>query len=418
MDYNSAMDQKTSPNQDEFIGKWQDELRRIWDELPGDKRKELTQALGRLPGDPKGWRRLIHHALEHIRLATGGKRHVAIVGPVNVGKSTLYNTLIRSTDDRAEVSAVPGTTRQPQMADAGIFTVIDTPGADAAGVVGLDEKESALDAAGRADFLLVLFDAVHGIRTPEQVLFSELRGLDKPFVVALNKIDLVSKERSAVLGKAAAALGLESDQLIPLSARKGKGIDRLLLAVTKSEPEIVAALGAALPRYRWDLAQSVIGRSASSAAAIAITPLPFLDFFPLTGLQITMVMTIARIFEYRITLARARELIATLGIAFLGRTLFYELSKFGGPPGWMLAAAVAAGTTVALGYASVVWFERGETLSRMTLDRISRTVIQTVLDHIRGIWQRKPDRSSLREKVREALHSLPDFRIDREASED
>jgi uncharacterized protein (DUF697 family) len=127
-----------------------------------------------------------------------------------------------------------------------------------------------------------------------------------------------------------------------------------------------------------------------------------------------MVMTIARIFKYRITLARARELIATLGMAFLGRTLFYELSKLGGPPGWMLAAAVAAGTTVALGYASIVWFERGETLSRKTLDRISRMVVQTVLDHIRGIGRRRPDRSSLRDKVREALRSLPDFRIDEE----
>ncbi len=408
------MDEKTSPKQDEFIGRWQDEFRRIWGELPANKREELTRALDKLPGDPKGWRRLIHHAVEHIRLAVGGKRHVAIVGPVNVGKSTLYNTMIRSADDRAKVSAVPGTTRQTQRADAGLFTVIDTPGADAAGAVGLEEKESALEAAGTADFLLVIFDAVHGIRKPEQVLFSELRALDKPFVVALNKIDLVSKERSAVLGKAAAALYLESDQLIPLSARKGQGIDRLLLAVAKSEPEIVAALGAALPRYRWDLAQSIIGRSASSAAAIAITPLPFLDFFPLTGLQVTMVMTIARIFKYRITLARAREFIATLGIAFLGRTLFYELSKFGGPPGWMLAAAVAAGTTVALGYASIVWFERGENLPRMTLDRISRTVVQTVLDHIRGIGQRRPDRSSLREKVREALQSLPDFRIGEE----
>jgi small GTP-binding protein len=414
MDYNSDMDENTSPNQKEFIGRWQDEFRRIWDELPDNKRVELTRVLDRLPGDPKGWRRLIHHAVEHIRLATGGKRHVAIVGPVNVGKSTLYNTLIRSADDRAKVSAVPGTTRQPQRADAGLFTVIDTPGADAAGAVGLEEKESALEAAGTADFLLVLFDAVHGIRKPEQVLFSELRALDKPCVAALNKIDLVSKERSAVLGKAAAALGLESDQLIPLSARKGQGIDRLLLAVVKSEPGIVAALGAALPQYRWELAQSVIGRSASSAAAIAVTPLPFLDFFPLTGLQITMVMTIARIFKYRITLARARELIATLGMAFLGRTLFYELSKLGGPPGWMLAAAVAAGTTVALGYASIVWFERGETLSRKTLDRISRMVVQTVLDHIRGIGRRRPDRSSLRDKVREALRSLPDFRIDEE----
>jgi small GTP-binding protein len=76
-------------------------------------------------------------------VVTGDKRRVTIVGPANVGKSTLYNQLIRNAAGRAEVSAVPGTTRVSQTADAGLFAVVDTPGADAVGGVGEVEKERA-----------------------------------------------------------------------------------------------------------------------------------------------------------------------------------------------------------------------------------------------------------------------------------
>lgn len=392
----------------EFVGKLGEDIRRAWDELPKGTRRELAHALGLMPRDLKGWRGLIDQAVEQVRLATGDKQQVAIVGPTNVGKSTLYNMLIRSSGDRARVSAMPGTTRIPQQADAGLFVIIDTPGADAVGAVGVEEKERALAAASRVDLLMVLFDATHGIRAPEKALFDELMALGKPTVVALNKVDLVTREKEKVLGTTAAALGLESEQLIPLSAKKGQGIDRLLLAVAKSEPGIVAALGAALPEYRWKLAQTVIGRAASTAAAIAVTPLPFLDFFPLVGIQTAMVLGVARIYAYKITLARMRELISTFGIGLLGRTLFYELSKFGGPPGWLVASGVAAGTTFALGYASIAWFDRGERLSRQAVRRISRVVSQAVTEQLKNLGQRKPQRITLRQRIKETLDDLPD----------
>jgi len=392
----------------EFVGRLGDDIRRAWDELPKGTRRELAHALGLMPRDLKGWRGLIDQAVEQVRLATGDKQQVAIVGPTNVGKSTLYNMLIRSSGDRARVSAVPGTTRIPQQADAGLFVIIDTPGADAVGAVGVEEKERALAAASRVDLLMVLFDATHGIRAPEKALFDELMALGKPTVVALNKIDLVTREKAKVLGTTAAALGLDSEQLIPLSAKKGQGIDRLLLAVAKSEPGIVAALGAALPEHRWKLAQTVIGRAASTAAAIAVTPLPFLDFFPLVGIQTAMVLGVARIYAYKITLARVRELISTFGIGLLGRTLFYELTKFGGPPGWLVASGVAAGTTFALGYASIAWFDRGERLSRQAVRRISRVVSQAVTEQLKNLGRRKPQRITLRQRVKETLDDLPD----------
>ena len=391
----------------EFVGRWPEEIRRLWGRLPPETRTNLISALGVMPADLKQWRGLINQAVEHLRLAAGAKQKVAIVGPANVGKSTLYNQLIQSRTDRAVVSAVPGTTRQAQEADAGLFALVDTPGADAAGAVGQEEKERALAAARGADVLVVMFDAAHGVRGPERALFGDLMRLEKPTVVALNKMDLVRGERTAVLAQAAGALGISTEQVIPLSAKEGPGVERVLLAVAKTEPGIVAALGAALPEYRWKLAGASITRAASTAAAIAVTPLPFLDFIPLIAVQTAMVLGLARIYAYKITLTRARELIMTFGLGLLGRSLFYELSKFGGPPGWLVGAAVAAGTTVAMGYAAAAWFDRGERLSRQGVKQISLSVSQTLVARLRNLGRRQPQKITLQEQVRKALQELP-----------
>jgi len=387
-----------------FLGQWREELSKTWDSLPKRSREELERVLNQLPGGLKGWRELTDHAVRQVRLVSGSKSKVAIVGPANAGKSTLYNLLLRPGEAQAEVSAVPGTTRLVQEGEAGLFSVIDTPGTDA--TYGVEERERALLAAAQADVLVVLFDAGHGIRGPEREIFDRLVGLRVPMVVGLNKIDLVPRERAEVLGKAAAALGIRSDEIVPVSALHGEGAERLLRAVAESEPEIVAALGQALPAYRWKLSQAVIIRSASAAAAIGLTPLPFVDFIPLVALQISMVLAVGRIYSYRITWARGRELLATVGIGALGRTLFYELSKFGGPPGWVLAAAVAAGTTAALGYASALWFERDEGLTREHLRAMSKAFSQVVVERLRSRGKRRPGRASLRELVQQAMEEF------------
>ena len=367
----------------------------------------MLGGLGLLPGDMKGWRGLIDRAVDHVRVTVGDRHQVAIVGPANVGKSTLYNQLIRSRADRAVVSAVPGTTRRAQEADTGLFAVIDTPGADAVGGVGEEERQRALAAAQAADVLVVLFDATHGIRPAEQLLFQDLIALGKPTVVGLNKMDLVRSERAAVIGKAATDLGISAEQILPLSAKEGHGVERVLLAVAKTEPRIVAALGEALPVYRWKLSQAVIARTASTAAAIAVTPLPIIDFIPLVGVQSAMVLSLARIHAQKITLARARELMLTFGLGLLGRSLFYELSKFGGPPGWLLAAGVAVGTTVALGYAVTAWFERGERMSPQSLRQTGRAASQAVMEQLRDLGRKRPSRITLRQRVDQALDELP-----------
>ena len=394
---------------------WSREIRRAWERLPPDKQSALLRTVDLLPADADRLRGLIAEAGDHVKQAFGDRSAVTIVGPANVGKSTLYNQLLASGQPRAEVSAVPGTTRRAQRASAGVFTIVDTPGADSAGPLGAEERDRALESAKEADVLIVLFDALHGIRPPEQALFKQLRQLEKPLVVGLNKMDLVPRvDRKDVRSQAEEALGLERGELLLLSAKEGEGLERLLLDVARAEPRIVAALGAALPAYRWSLSQSVIAKAASTSAAIAVTPIPIVDFIPLLAVQASMVLSLARIYRYDLSLSRARELLAAFGAGLLGRTLFYELSKFGGPPGWLVAAGVAVGTTTALGYASTVWFDRGARLSGEEIREIATAVGGSVVDRLRDLGRSKPDRQTLKERIDASLHELEGLRSRRE----
>jgi len=392
----------------EFPPGVRERLRAAWEKLPENGRNQLIRALSHFPGSLGGWRELMRLALAQVRLATGEKRRIAIVGPANVGKSTLYNQLLRDRADLAEVSPIPGTTRVSQSADAGLFAVVDTPGADAAGAVGEVEKERALASAREADLLVIVFDAVHGVKRGEEQLFRELAALDRPHVVVLNKVDLLAneRERTRVKEVAARTLGLSADQIVSCVAKNGKHVEDVLLAVAKAEPEIVAALGAALPAYRRGLAWSVTTKAGATAAAIAITPLPILDVFPLLAVQTSLVLGIARIYGERITLVRAREMLATFGLGLLGRTLFLELSKLGGPPGWLLAAAIASSTTVVMGRAAALWFERGERARASDLRAESRALTKRVLDALKKLG-RRPKREVLRREIEQALPESP-----------
>jgi len=383
-------------------------VRKIWEALgPNEKASFLSLLVG-FPADTNLVKLLVKLSTAQIRQAFGSKHQVAIVGPTNVGKSTLYNQLVQNKGDQAVVGPLPGTTTENQQADAALFTVVDTPGADAVGSVGEREKSLALSAAANADFLVLVFDAIQGIKKTEQELFNELSALHKPFVVVMNKIDLVpGKDLQALISNASGNLGLEPDQIVPIVAKDGKNLGKVLLAVAATEPEMVAALGQALPEYRWQLAWQTIVRSASISAAVALAPLPVIDFVPLVVTQSIMVVSIARIYNYRITPQRATELVATFGLAFLGRTLFQELSKLGGLPGWLLSAAIASSTTVVMGYAAVRWFETGQKLSTEAIKKLTQGMTAYLLETLKGRGKRKPGQKGLRERITQALESSP-----------
>ncbi len=381
--------------------------RAIWNRLSPADRKMIEDVIKAFPSQGNLINLLLKLASGQLKTFRGTKHRVAIVGPTNVGKSTLYNQFARRKEDRAEVSPLPGTTRQNQQAESDLFFMVDTPGADAAGTSGQNEAEQALNAASNADFLVIMFDAIQGIKRTELEIYQQLAAMNKPVIVVMNKIDLVRKDKQRVIDGAADTLHLQPDQIIPIVAKTGENLEDVIIAIAVTEPEIIAALGQAMPQYRWQLSWRAIISAASASAVIALTPLPVIDFIPLAATQTVMVLSIARIYNYQITLERAREIIATFGLGFLGRMLFEELSRLGGIPGWLLGAAIASSTTVVMGYAASIWFDTGERVSNETLKRMTGDITRSLLDALKNLGKGRPNRRSLREQIEQTLQNLP-----------
>lgn len=387
----------------------QEMIGQVWDGLSEEQRRDFEQLLSLIPESLKPLKDIMTLIVDQYRPAFGTKRQIAIVGPVNVGKSTLYNQLVLRKEDEAAVSPVPGTTRENQAANTGLFTVVDTPGADAVGEVGEHERDVAFEAAHNAEFLVIVFDASRGIKQSERDLFESMLALEKPFLVILNKMDLISRsDRELVLASAAHNLRMEKSQILDIVATQGKNVGRIILAIAKTEPELLAALADALPEYQSKLAWQRIFPAAGLAGTIGLTPLPFFDLIPLTGVQAGMVLSIARIYGFKINLARAREIIAAFGVAIAARTVFQQLSKLGGIPGWILSAGVASATTVAMGYVSMLWFAHGEKPTQESMQRIITELTLFVRERLAEFGEDRPDKGTLRKRLTQIMQDLPE----------
>jgi tRNA modification GTPase len=124
------------------------------------------------------------------RLIREGAR-VAIAGKPNVGKSSLFNALVRA--GRAIVTAVPGTTRDLVTETADIdglrLELIDTAGIREAGdEVEIEGVRRARRAWTTADLVLVVFDSSRPLEEDDIRLLGDTGGLSR--LVVMNKSDL------------------------------------------------------------------------------------------------------------------------------------------------------------------------------------------------------------------------------------
>ena len=161
---------------------------------------------------------------------------IAIVGRPNVGKSTLFNRISRST--RALVDDLPGVTRDRNYApgswDEKSFTLVDTGGYITKSESFFDQhtREQIFNALREADILLFVGDAKEGLHPEDPVLFDILRRTSKPIFFAVNKIDGVEQKRHS---DEFYALGVE--KLYPISSAHGHGIGDLLSDIAALIPE-------------------------------------------------------------------------------------------------------------------------------------------------------------------------------------
>jgi small GTP-binding protein len=343
-------------------------------------------------------------------------RTIGIVGPVNTGKSTLYNALVSEGQEKAAVSPVPGSTRTAQSGASGVLTVVDTPGADDVEIAGAGthegrrRREAALAAAQAADFLVMVFDASTGIGRGALVVYQDLLRLGKPYLIALNKMDLVSGHQQQVVRQAAQNLQVDESVMIPVSALEGTGLDRLIFAIVRSDPELMLTIAEVMPRYRFSLAQRRIVQAATAAGSVNLAtspiPIPFASFIPLSGIQAGLVLSLARIYGYDITPGRAKELLTTFAAGFGARTLFQQLiTKIPGA-GWALGTAIAAATTLAIGYSATAWFAYGEPVTAQAAREQVETITTEILNGLRGLNRENLNREALAQILKQVSRRI------------
>lgn len=291
------------------------------------------------------------------QVAQEADAEIAIVGPVNSGKSTLFNQL--EGKNLSQASAVPGTTKTIINERFGPFRLVDTPGFGE--VAGVDRANIARQAVSLADLVVLVIDAAAGVRQEDADLYTELRRTGAVVVVALNKIDLIRRDLDNVLYDAEKRL---RTPIVPISAKTGKGIaDQLIPAIIDSHPRMAVTIGRALPAFRKLSARRVIRQSVWVGAGLGLEPVPVLAIPLLIAVQIRMLLRLGTIYGEPINARRARELITAIAGGAAIRYAAQEIAKFLPVAGWLIASAVAASGTWALGRVAVLYFESGGKLS-------------------------------------------------------
>tara|TARA_B100000929_G_scaffold290952_1_gene286806 strand:+ start:1413 stop:2717 length:1305 start_codon:yes stop_codon:yes gene_type:complete len=178
---------------------------------------------------------------------------VAIVGRPNVGKSTFFNRLIQRRE--AIIDSVSGVTRDRHYGKSDWngkkFSLIDTGGY----VKGSDDIfEAEIDkqvelAIDEADAIIFIVDVESGVTSMDEEVANLLRKVNKPVLLAVNKVD-----NNKRLANAVEFYSLGLGEYFPIASTNGSGTGDLLDALVEALPEIEEEDESELPRF------AVVGR--------------------------------------------------------------------------------------------------------------------------------------------------------------
>lgn len=148
--------------------------------------------------------------------------HIGFFGLRNAGKSSVVNAVTGQA--LSLVSAVKGTTTDPvhkamELLPLGPVVVIDTPGLDDEGELGEMRVRRARQVLAKTDIAVLVVDAALGMQPQDEALCAVFRERQAPYIVALNKCDLLAEIPAA------------KEHEIYVSARRGDNIYQLKEAI-------------------------------------------------------------------------------------------------------------------------------------------------------------------------------------------
>ncbi len=157
-----------------------------------------------------------------------GEMQIAIIGDANVGKSTLFNALLRA--DRAITSPEPGTTRDyiADYLDLAGFPVklIDTAGiredAQDIEMEGIRRTNELID---NSDILLMAVECGRELSSTELTILEKIS--NRKYILVVTKIDILPQDAPLQVQMA------DNAKIVKVSAKTGSGIPELIDALSK-----------------------------------------------------------------------------------------------------------------------------------------------------------------------------------------
>lgn len=180
-----------------------------------------------------------------IETPRGNRVHIAIFGRTNAGKSSLINCI--TNQKISLVSDVKGTTTDPvykamELLPIGPVVFIDTAGIDDISTIGALRIEKTTEILDKMDIAIFVVSAEVILEDQtlsfEQEWIEKIKSKGKPFIVVLNKIDIIN-EKEKLKNKIAEAekkLGLN---FIQISSESGLNIDILRREIVEKSPKFI-----------------------------------------------------------------------------------------------------------------------------------------------------------------------------------
>ena len=209
---------------------------------------------------------------------SGERTHIGFFGARNAGKSSLVNAV--TGQELAVVSDVKGTTTDPvrkamELLPLGPVVIIDTPGFDDEGALGLERVKKTREILRTCDIAVLVVDASAGMTPTDRELLELIRERDIPFLTVWNKTDLAAAQ--PVPEGTAAASSLTGDGISELKERlarlKPEREERPLAGDLVSPGELcvlVCPIDESAPKGRLILPQQQVIRDLMDHGAIPV----------------------------------------------------------------------------------------------------------------------------------------------------
>jgi len=170
---------------------------------------------------------------------SGFRKYISIVGRRNVGKSSFMNAL--TGQEISIVSDVPGTTTDPvyksmELYPVGPVTLIDTPGLDDVGELGEKRVQKALKAFYKSDAGILVVDYFPG--EYEKRITEIFKELEIPFIVVVNKADILGEKAQTVAQEYEKAFGVRTFVVSALNKEGLENIGKTLNQIIPSDEEL------------------------------------------------------------------------------------------------------------------------------------------------------------------------------------